>query len=209
MVELGFAALQEILAAGEVDRRQAAEAAEVAARRGHFEALVCICDHIGAPLEFASRALTYAANMEIVTYLCGHGADVSFRDKDGRTPLHFARSVEIATFLIERAADEHYVNLKDPNGYTALHHVANKRRNQELPFSVIPGADDHAEYFVELATCLCDHNADVNIRTNHMCAAASPVVRLALDSELCPPYAAGSRPCTSPRLVAPLTSWSC
>ena len=52
-----------------------------------------------------------------VQYLIKVGAQINAIDEHGRTPLHFARTSEIATLLIQNGAQ---IDAKDRNGWTQL-----------------------------------------------------------------------------------------
>lgn len=64
--------------------------------------------------------LHLAKSFEIAQLLIEYGADVNRIDNLGRTPLHLAKTPEIAKLLIEKGAD---VNLADNKGRTALHYA--------------------------------------------------------------------------------------
>lgn len=44
-------------------------------------------------------------HVEIVKFLLDHHADISIKDQDGDTPLHYCEDPEIAKMLIEHGAD--------------------------------------------------------------------------------------------------------
>ena len=79
--------------------------------------------------------LHYAKSIEIAQVLVLNGADVNSRDGIGNTPLCYADSVEIVQFLVLNGAD---INLRDCIGSTLLFYAKTK---EILQFLVLNGVD--------------------------------------------------------------------
>ena len=91
------------------------------ADKGNFEEMKRLIDqHINSKDEDQQTLLHKASiqgDLMGVQYLIKVGAQVNAIDEHGRTPLHFARTSEIATLLIQNGAQ---IDAKDRNGWTQL-----------------------------------------------------------------------------------------
>ena len=101
------------------------------------------------PLHEAARV----GNKEIVQLLLEHGADVSFKNKDGETPLHAAtlelelsdehlEYLEVVRLLLQRLSDP---SSKDNDGTTPLHWVAWSGAKEFVCLLLERGADVSAK----------------------------------------------------------------
>ena len=61
-----------------------------------------------------------AGDLDRVRILIENGEDINCGDLFGRTPLHCARSVEIARYLVEQGAD---INCKNNDGHYPFQHA--------------------------------------------------------------------------------------
>lgn len=75
---------------------------------------------------------------EVVSILVQHRADINARERDGRTALHFAKTANIARYLLERGAD---IEATDRLGYTALHIASESGFNDVVSVLIERGAD--------------------------------------------------------------------
>lgn len=86
------------------------------------------CD-LSRPDGLGRSALHHAAstgNAEMVEYLLQHGAPVDQKDSDrGRSPLHYARSVQVVQKLVEAGAS---LSKTDQEGCTPLHAFVDRYR---------------------------------------------------------------------------------
>ena len=73
--------------------------------------------------EFGTTPIHKAKTGEIAQLLLSSGADVNSKDNGGFTPLHHAFNPQVAKVLIAGGAD---INLKNNDGETALEHMRNK-----------------------------------------------------------------------------------
>ncbi|WCR53691.1 MAG: Phosphocholine transferase AnkX [Wolbachia endosymbiont of Ctenocephalides orientis wCori] len=105
------------------------------------------------------------------------GADVNATDSQGKTPLQFARSVEMADLLVNSGA---VVDAKDRGGFTPLHWAARNELLEVAEFLIGKGADvnaevgngtgDHLLHFaarkglLAVIELLIKHNADINVQ---------------------------------------------
>ena len=71
-----------------------------------------------------------------------HDPDVNAKDKEGRTPLHWARNGYVADVLLKHGAD---VDAKDNKGYTPLHLAVERRLVETVNALVAGGADLEAK----------------------------------------------------------------
>ena len=72
-------------------------------------------------------------------YTLAKGADVNAKDKEGKSPLHYAERKAVAELLLAKGAD---VNAKDNEGKTPLH-CATRKDTVELLLAT--GADVNAK----------------------------------------------------------------
>jgi ankyrin repeat protein len=85
---------------------------------------------------------------EMIEMLLKAGADVSIRDRWGRSPLSYACNEDVANTLLEHvesvksaAAALAYLNEEDVYGRTLLHRIIHERNNRMICFLVGSGAD--------------------------------------------------------------------
>ena len=122
-----------------------------------------------------------ANNLGVAQVFLDRGADIEARDNKGRTPLHYARTMEALLFLLARGADW---RATDYRGYTLLHvadsaEMAVKLLDLGLDVNATGGDDDSTPLhnFVlqhrlgaTLATgipqLLLERGADVNAKTS-------------------------------------------
>jgi len=77
-------------------------------------------------------------DLKLVTFLVENGASVKAAKKGELTPLHFARSLDIAKFLLEKGAD---VNAVDNRGNTPLHDAMARGNVKIVELFLKKGAD--------------------------------------------------------------------
>ena len=115
-------------------------------------------------------------NIEAVKQHLDDGTEVNAKDENGLTPLHFAKTKEIADLLISKGAD---VNAKEAkNRITPLHWAAWRGRKEIAELLIAKGADLNTKNkdggtplhnaawkgHVEIAKLLIVKNADVNAK---------------------------------------------
>lgn len=95
----------------------------------------------GAPLDiFAAAALGDVQTAEAL--LSTNPSQATDRTPDGRTPLHFARSIGVAELLLRHGSD---INTTDSYGQTAVEWIAATGRHKELcAYLRARGAEIHA-----------------------------------------------------------------
>ena len=83
---------------------------------------------------------------EIAELLISNGIDINAKDKNGKTPLHYAakKSLEMVKFLISHGAD---INATTNQKETALHYAA-KKSLEMVEFLVSHGADINATTYL-------------------------------------------------------------
>jgi ankyrin repeat protein len=88
----------------------------------------------------------YWPSKDIFELLLAKGADVSLKDKDGRTPLYLAAESadgDIVKLLLDKGAK---IDTKDDkSGFTALHHAARFGNKNTAEFLIARGADINAK----------------------------------------------------------------
>ena len=127
----------------------------------------------------AAESIEVAAelgNIEAVKQHLDDGTEVNAKDENGLTPLHFAKTKEIADLLISKGAD---VNAKEAkNQITPLHWAAWRGRKEIAELLIAKGADLNTKNkdggtplhnaawkgHVEIAKLLIVKNADVNAK---------------------------------------------
>ena len=127
----------------------------------------------------AAESIEVAAelgNIEAVKQHLDDGTEVNAKDENGLTPLHFAKTKEIADLLISKGAD---VNAKEAkNRITPLHWAAWRGRKEIAELLIAKGADLNTKNkdggtplhnaawkgHVEIAKLLIVKNADVNAK---------------------------------------------
>ena len=82
-------------------------------------------------------------NIEAIKQHLDDGTEVNAKDENGLTPLHFAKTKEIADLLISKGAD---VNAKEAkNQITPLHWAAWRGRKEIVELLIANGADVNAK----------------------------------------------------------------
>jgi len=89
--------------------------------------------------ELGNTLLHFARTPQVVSALVELGAKVNIRNKVGKTPLHYAKNVDVVNKLIYYYAD---VDAGDDNGLTLLHTTG----------------------LTEITWTLIEHGADVNVK---------------------------------------------
>ena len=134
------------------------------------------------PLHIAVRIPTL--DLEIITFLLKHGADVNAKDRYGGQPLHdlvrawrseenTKTSIQVISLLLKHGAD---VNAKNNRGNTALG-GSNLRNLEIITFLLKHGADANAKndrgstalhrsdhMSLEIISLLLKHGADINVK---------------------------------------------
>ena len=64
------------------------------------------------------------------------GCDVNAKDKDGRRPLHYVSSSEVAGYLAGQGAD---INAKADNGWTPIDVAMNEQEDEVAEFLISRG----------------------------------------------------------------------
>ena len=134
----------------------------IATARGYIKVAMYLIDH-GADVHDRTAALHNAvhcscsdpSSCEILSCMIENGGDVNAKTFGNRTPLMTAAErgqIKVVTYLIEHgvpstsSTTSDYVNLRDDNGQTALHHAVQC-------FDPIS---------CEILSCLIEHGGDVN-----------------------------------------------
>ena len=134
----------------------------IATALGHIKVAMYLIDH-GADVHDRTAALhnavhcscTDPSSCEILSCMIENGGDVNAKTFGNRTPLMTAAEkgqIKVVTYLIEHgvrstnSTTSDYVNLRDDNGQTALHHAVQC-------FDPIS---------CEILSCLIEHGGDVN-----------------------------------------------
>jgi ankyrin repeat protein len=139
---------------------------ESARRRGGSDAA------IGSPTTLHRAA--ERGDLAGLEQLLAAGGDANGPDEDGKRPLHWAKSADVARLLLRFGAD---VTAASTVGYTALHSAVRTGRAGVVQVLLGHGADVNAkppgyrltplhvavdDGRIELAETLLDHGADVN-----------------------------------------------
>jgi len=108
--------------------------------------------------KFDNTPLHDAKSVEVAELLVKNGAGVNINNSVDSTPLHYAMSVEIAELLIKNGADVHAANIFDN---TPLHYAKN----------------------VEIAELLVKNGADINVKnwrgeSPYQCTANTQLIKL-------------------------------
>ena len=134
----------------------------IATARGYIKVAMYLIDH-GAEVHDRTAALhnavhcscTDPSSCEILSCMIENGGDVNAKTFGNRTPLMTAAEkgqIKVVTYLIEHgvrstnSTTSDYVNLRDDNGQTALHHAVQC-------FDPVS---------CEILSCLIEHGGDVN-----------------------------------------------
>ena len=134
----------------------------IATARGYIKVAMYLIDH-GAEVHDRTAALhnavhcscTDPSSCEILSCMFENGGDVNAKTFGNRTPLMTAAEkgqIKVVTYLIEHgvrstnSTTSDYVNLRDDNGQTALHHAVQC-------FDPVS---------CEILSCLIEHGGDVN-----------------------------------------------
>ena len=134
----------------------------IATARGYIKVAMYLIDH-GAEVHDRTAALhnavhcscTDPSSCEILSCMFKNGGDVNAKTFGNRTPLMTAAEkgqIKVVTYLIEHgvrstnSTTSDYVNLRDDNGQTALHHAVQC-------FDPVS---------CEILSCLIEHGGDVN-----------------------------------------------
>ena len=138
----------------------------IATARGHIKMAMYLIDHYGADVHDRTEALHNAvhcscsdpSSCELLSFMIENGGDVDAKTFGNCTPLMIAAEtgqIKVVTYLIEHgvrstnSTTSDYVNLRDDNGQTALHHAVQC-------FDPIS---------CEILSCLIEHGGDVNCST--------------------------------------------
>ena len=136
----------------------------IATAEGHLNVAIYLIDH-GADVHDRKAALHNAvdcscsdpSSCEILSCMIENGGDFTAQTFGNRTPLMTAAErgqIKVVTYLIEHVRGApYYVNLRDDNGKTALHHAVQC-------FDPIS---------CEILSCLIEHGGDVNCRAYDNC----------------------------------------
>ena len=130
----------------------------IATARGHIKVAMYLIDH-GAEVHDRTEALHNAvhcscsdpSSCELLSFMIENGGDVDAKTFGNCTPLMIAAErgqIRVVTYLIEHGVPttREYVNRRDDNGQTALHHAVQC-------FDPIS---------CEILSCLIEHGGDVN-----------------------------------------------
>ena len=130
----------------------------IATALGHIKVAMYLIDH-GAEVHDRTEALHNAvhcscsdpSSCEILSFMIENGGDVDAKTFGNRTPLMIAAErgqIKVVTYLIKHGVPSirDYVNRRDDNGQTALHHAVQC-------FDPIS---------CEILSCLIEHGGDVN-----------------------------------------------
>ena len=84
---------------------------------------------LGADVNKSISAAVFSDNLEMLALLIANGADVNYKDKDGKCPIFQAHTARAVDFLVANGAD---VDCKDKIGYTALFRVSREEAAQAM-----------------------------------------------------------------------------
>lgn len=124
----------------------------IACYNGHYSAVNWLLQHgcqndVQHTNDLGFTPLHYAAkngHCTIAKLLLSNGADINFRDKEGKTPLTVAvinGELAVASCLVQQKAS---VDVPDLNGMTALHHASASASSRCVQFLLKEGANIHA-----------------------------------------------------------------
>ena len=107
--------------------------------------------------QFLLMAVRENADLNVIKFLVGRGADVNGKDDEGLAPLHFVESLDVAKFLVSAGAD---VNVRTgwEEGLTPLHTT---KAADVAEFLISAGANVNAKAGSDCLPIQCVQTGDV------------------------------------------------